>query len=103
MLAKDYSEAIRSGFEATGLHPLNRDRILDKMPAERASDTDVVSNVQQQLINQLAALRYKATTTTRAARPKKSQKLPAGAAYTCTGKGSSRYFNRFYKKIFRLG
>lgn len=39
--------------------------------------------MQQQLINQLSNIRYNPPPTTHAGRPKKKDKLPAGAAYTC--------------------
>jgi hypothetical protein len=82
LMDKDYSEAIKSGFECCGLHPLSQERALAKLPAE---NRDVVSNVQKQLIQQLSSMRYQQVSTTHANRPKKKEKLPAGAAYTCVG------------------
>jgi hypothetical protein len=40
--------------------------------------------VQQQLLNRLSEMRYSPAATTRAPRPKKSEKLPPGASYTCS-------------------
>lgn len=42
----------------------------------------VETQVQQQLLNKLKTMRY-GEGPSRAARPKKKEKLPAGAAYTC--------------------
>jgi len=80
LLEKDYSQSIRSGFESCGIFPLNLERALSKLPPE---DREDVPAIQQQLINQLSTMRYQQPETTRAPRPKKKEKLPAGAAYTC--------------------
>jgi hypothetical protein len=47
-MAKDYRQAIRGGFEATGLFPFSVDRALSKLPAE---DREVTSRVHQALLN----------------------------------------------------
>jgi hypothetical protein len=78
LLQKDFSDSIRSGFEATGLFPLNKERVLAKMPRELAEEGNAV---QQQLINKLSQIRYNPPATTRVLRPKKNEKLPPGAAY----------------------
>jgi hypothetical protein len=80
LLEKDFSNSIRSGFEATGLYPLSVGKALSKLPKE---NREVESEVQQQLINQLSDLRHNPPATTRAGRPKKNEKLPAGSSYTC--------------------
>ncbi len=41
------------------------------------------TGVQQQLLKKLSDMRYNTPATTHARRPTKSEKLPAGAAYTC--------------------
>lgn len=80
LLDKDYKKAIISGFECTGLFPLNPDRVLAKLPKE---NPDVESVIQRQLLEKLASMRYDQPKTTHANRPKKKDKLPAGASYTC--------------------
>ena len=82
LLEKDYGPAIRSGFEGTGLLPVNVERPLSKLPKEL--DARVVETaVQEQLLKRLADMRHNMPATKHAERPKKSQKLPAGASYTC--------------------
>jgi hypothetical protein len=82
MLEKDYGPAIRSGFEGTGLLPFNVERPLSKLPREL--DVRVVeSAVQEQLLKKLSDMRHVMPATKHAQRPKKCQKLPAGASYTC--------------------
>jgi hypothetical protein len=83
-MEKDYGPAIRGGFEATGINPFNMDRVLSKLPKV---DREVTSNIQQQLLNKLGDLRYNPAKTTQAQRPKKKEKLPAGASYTCAPEG----------------
>jgi len=78
LLQKDFSESIRSGFEATGLYPLNKERVIAKMPRERGEEGNAV---QQTLIDKLSQIRYNPPPTTRVPRPKKNEKLPPGAAY----------------------
>jgi len=80
LLDKDYKKAIISGFECTGLFPLNPDRVLAKLPKE---NPDVDSAIQRQLLDKLASMRYDQPKTTHANRPKNKDKLPAGASYTC--------------------
>jgi hypothetical protein len=84
LLTKDYSESIRSGFETCGLYPFSLEKALAKLPEE---ERDVESNVQRQLLQQLSAMRYNQPATTHANRPKKKEKLPPGASYTCVGIG----------------
>lgn len=86
LLKKDYSKAIISGFECTGLFPLNPARALSKLPVE---DREVETHVQQQLLDKLSAMRYNPGPNTHAQRPKKADKLPPGASYTCKAKGKS--------------
>jgi hypothetical protein len=81
LLEKDFSLSIRAGFETTGLVPLCLERALSRLPKEASDETTAV---QQQLINQLSRIRYNPPPTTQAKRPKKKEKLPPGAAYTCT-------------------
>jgi hypothetical protein len=81
-MEKDYSAAVRSGFEATGIHPLNLGKALAKLPAE---DRDVDNNVTRQLLNKLQDMRYNPAANKHAGRPKNKEKLPAGASYTCFG------------------
>lgn len=84
LLDKDFGDAIRSGFECTGICPLNPERVLSKLPKEQRN---VDSDVQQQLLNKLSSIRYSPGPTTKAPRPKKKDKLPAGASYTCSAEG----------------
>jgi hypothetical protein len=77
---KDYEKAIISGFESCGLFPLNAERALAKLPKE---NRDVESAIQQQLLDRLSSMRYSQPETTHASRPRKKDKLPAGASYTC--------------------
>jgi DNA mismatch repair ATPase MutL len=80
LLEKDFGACIRKGFESTGLYPFSLEKALSKLPSE---EREVGTGVQQQLLKKLSDLRYNAPATTHARRPTKSEKLPAGAAYTC--------------------
>jgi hypothetical protein len=60
------------------------DRALSKLPAE---DRQVTSKVHQALLNQLQEMRYSPSGAKRAERPKKKEKLPPGASYTCAASG----------------
>ncbi len=60
------------------------DRALSKLPAE---DRQVTSKVHQALLNQLQEMRYSHSGAKRAERPKKKDKLPPGASYTCAASG----------------
>jgi hypothetical protein len=80
LMEKDYSESIRSGFKTTGLFPLSVEKALSKLPAE---DREVESEITQKFIDKLSSMRYDQPPTKRASRPKKKDKLPAGASYTC--------------------
>lgn len=82
LMEKDYGPSIRSGFEGTGLFPVNVERPLSKLPKELEARV-VETAVQEQLLKRLADMRHIMPATKHADRPKKSQKLPAGAAYTC--------------------
>lgn len=84
LLEKDYGDSIRSGFQATGIFPFNPERVLAKLPTEQR---EVDSAVQQQLLNRLSSMRYSPAATSKAPRPKKKDKLPPGASYTCTPEG----------------
>jgi hypothetical protein len=85
LMAEDFESAIRSGFEHTGIYPVNPERVLSKLPKEqREADSDV----QQQFLNRLSTMRYSPGLNTKAPRPKKKDKLPAGASYTCTPVGA---------------
>jgi hypothetical protein len=84
LLEKDFGDAIRSGFACTGIFPFNADRVLAKLPQDQRQ---VDSDVQQQLLNKLSSIRYSPGPSTKAPRPKKKDKLPAGSSYTCTPEG----------------
>jgi hypothetical protein len=81
LMQKDFSNAISGGFEATGIYPFNPNRVLAKLPHENREN--VVSDVHQQLLKKLSGMRYSPAATTSAQRPKKKDKLPPGASYTC--------------------
>lgn len=85
LMEKDYSNAIGGGFEATGIFPFNPDRVLAKLPQENREN--VVSDVHKQLLKKLSGMRYSPAATTSAQRPKKKDKLPPGASYTCAPGG----------------
>ena len=80
LLKKDYSNSIISGFECSGIFPLNPARPLSRLPPDEA---EVESLVQQQLLNQLKEMRHNPPANVRAQRPRKTDKLPAGQSYTC--------------------
>lgn len=84
LLEKDFGSAIRSGFESTGIFPVNLERALSKLPEE---DQEAETHVQQQLLNKLSLMRYNPGPTTHAKRPSNKEKLPAGASYTCSAEG----------------
>ena len=73
LLEKAFGPSIRSGFESTGLYLLKMERALAKLPHAVAPDEDVMSAVQQHLINRLASLRYNPPPTKPALRPKKKR------------------------------
>jgi hypothetical protein len=80
--SKDYGPAIRSGFETTGLYPFSMEKALSKLPVE-VEEREVESAVQRTLLNTLSNMRYNAPANKAAARPKRSERLPPGASYTC--------------------
>ncbi len=82
LTSKDYGPAIRSGFETTGLYPFSMEKALSKLPVE-VEERDVESEVQRTLLNTLSNMRYNAPANKAAARPKRSERLPPGASYTC--------------------
>jgi len=84
LLKHDFGDAIRSGFECCGFIPVSVDRVLQRLPPE---NPDVTTEVQRQLLKQLQHLRYDKITPAKAPRPKKADKLPAGASYTCQPDG----------------
>jgi hypothetical protein len=50
----DYKKAIISGFESTGLFPLNPERVLAKLPKK---NRDVETPIQQVLLDKLSSMR----------------------------------------------
>ncbi len=50
----DYKKAIISGFESTGLFPLNPERVLAKLPKK---NRDVETPIQQVLLEKLSSMR----------------------------------------------
>jgi hypothetical protein len=80
LMEKDYSQAVISGFEACGLYPLNVGRPLSRLPEQ---DKEVETQVQKELLKKLENMRYNQPASAQANRPKKKEKLPAGASYTC--------------------
>jgi hypothetical protein len=80
LLEKDYSAAVRSGFEATGIYPLSLQMALSRLPVE---PQETESAIQRLLLQRLSDMRYNPPATTQAKRPRKKDKLPAGSAYTC--------------------
>ena len=89
---KDYGPSIRSGFETTGIHPISVERALAKLPKE-VDAAAVESAVQLQFVQTLEAMRYHGPTNKAAARPKKNEKLPPGASYTCKAGGGGQTQN----------
>jgi hypothetical protein len=88
LLEKDFGSSIRSGFEATGLYPLNPDRVLRKLPTDRAQ---AETAVETQLLRKLSEIRYNPPATKVAPRPRQKDKLPPGASYTsCTPGGDKQ-------------
>jgi len=82
LLEKDFGPAIRGGFEGTGLCPFSVERAISKLPMD-LDDREVETQVESTLLRTLDNMRHNAPANRAAARPKKSDKLPAGAAYTC--------------------
>lgn len=80
----DYGDAIRNGFATTGLYPCSLEKALEKLPKE---PEQVQGAMQRQLAGMLHDLRFVQPQTTTAQRPKKKDRLPAGASYTCRGDG----------------
>jgi len=82
LLEKDFGPAIRSGFETTGLYPFSVEKAIAKLPVE-LEQREVDTDVQRTLLKTLEAMRHNVPPTKAAPRPKKADKLPAAAAYTC--------------------
>jgi len=82
LTSKDYGPAIQIGFETTGLYPFSMEKALSKLP-EEVEERGVESEVQQRLLQTLSNMRYNALANKAAARPKRNQRLPPGASYTC--------------------
>lgn len=82
LMEKDYGPAIRSGFQTTGLYPISIEKAIAKLPAE-VEEREVETAVHRELLRTLSDMRYNAPANKAAARPKKNQKLPPGASYTC--------------------
>jgi hypothetical protein len=80
LMEKDYSHSVRSGFESCGFIPLSLHKALSKLPVE---DREVESTVQRQLLQKLNDMRYNQPAPAQATRPRKKDRLPAGASYTC--------------------
>ena len=88
LLQKDFGPAIRAGFEASGLYPFSVSRAVSKLPQD-IDEREVESLVVGTLVRQLDSMRHLAPANKAAARPKKSDKLPSGAAYTCAPEGAA--------------
>ena len=58
------------------------ERAISKLPVD-LDDREVETQVESALLRTLDSMRHNAPANRAAARPKKSDKLPAGAAYTC--------------------
>jgi hypothetical protein len=85
LLEKDFGPHARKGFETCGLFPVSLEKALARLPKE-VEEREVESRVQMELLKTLSSMRYNPPATKHAQRPKKSQKLPAGASYTCKKK-----------------
>lgn len=59
------------------------EKALSRLPKE---PVEVESDMQRILVQRLSDMRYNPPPTTRAPRPRKTDKLPAGTAYTCSAK-----------------
>jgi len=90
LMEKDYSSAITSGFAATGIFPLDPERVLRKLPADRGHDANAATAVEAQLLKKLSTMRYSQGKNARAKRPSNKDRLPAGESYTCTSRGDTR-------------
>jgi hypothetical protein len=88
LLEKDWGGPIRSGFAATGLYPFSLERVLAKLPKE-INSAEIETAVQKTLLNKLNDMRHNLPATKQAPRPKKKDKLPAGATYTCPAQPAS--------------
>jgi len=88
-MEKDYSSAITSGFAATGIFPLDPERVLRKLPADRGHDANAATAVEAQLLKKLSTMRYSQGKNARAKRPSNKDRLPAGESYTCTSRGDT--------------
>lgn len=84
LLEKDFSNSIRSGFATCGIYPISLEKALADLPQE---ETEAATNVQKAMLARLNKIRF--GKPAQASRPKKSEKLPAGASYTCAGGGDA--------------
>jgi hypothetical protein len=75
-----YKASIISGFRATGLYPVDVQQPLSKLPN---MDQAAESIIQRQLLDKLNQIRHNPPSNKHPGRPKKNEKLPAGASYTC--------------------
>jgi DDE superfamily endonuclease len=92
LLEKDFGPAIRAGFEASGLYPFSVSKAVSKLPQD-INEREMESQVVGTLVKKLDVMRHHAPANKPASRPKKADKLPPGAAYTCppedSGSGAS--------------
>ena len=68
------------------------EKALSKLP-EDVEERDVESEVQRTLLQTLSNMRYNAPANKAAARPKRNQRLPPGASYTCGPEKEARRVN----------
>lgn len=61
---------------------MSLEKALARLPKE-LEEREVETRVQMELLKTLTSMRYNPPPTKHAQRPKKSQKLPPGASYTC--------------------
>jgi hypothetical protein len=65
------------------LYPISVEKATSKLPKELDMAVEAGTAVQKELLKTLNEMRFNPPPTKHAQRPKKNQKLPAGASYTC--------------------
>lgn len=74
---------LRSGFEATGIYPLNRDKILNKIPNPEDNGDQFGADFENNLVSFLKEKRYNSTPVRNPTQKKKRLTVEAGKSVTC--------------------
>ena len=80
MNSVDARRIIPPAFEKCGIFPINKEKVLERIPSKDTSEL-ICENLDSSLLNKLSEMRYGFEEKRRAKRPK-GKKVPAGMSYT---------------------